>query len=238
MSNGAKNQKRVTVIIFFLLLFILAGLIFIVFNNLRNNSNSVSTDTVNAKATSTLGVVTTSSTNVVDKPTVDSNALFEPISGALSRITKKPFGIKVSPGHSPISPERFSGYHTGVDFETTAQEQNIDVPIYAICSGPLVLKKYATGYGGVAVQSCDINKLAVTVVYGHLRLNSINIKSGQQLQSGEQIGVLGRGYSTETAGERKHLHLGIHLGSAIDLLGYVQSTKELTGWLDFTQVFK
>ncbi|NTU99252.1 hypothetical protein HGA64_04600 [Candidatus Falkowbacteria bacterium] len=43
-----------------------------------------------------------------------------PISDALSRVTKKPFGIKVSPKNSSVSPERFTGYHTGVDFETTS----------------------------------------------------------------------------------------------------------------------
>ena len=39
----------------------------------------------------------------------------EPIGQTEERITKKPFGIKISPENSPISPERFSGYHTGID---------------------------------------------------------------------------------------------------------------------------
>lgn len=33
---------------------------------------------------------------------------------------------------------------------------------------------------------------------------------------------LGNGYSSDTDGERKHLHLGIHLGEVVDIRGYVQ----------------
>jgi murein DD-endopeptidase MepM/ murein hydrolase activator NlpD len=156
----------------------------------------------------------------------------EPIAGSLARVTKKPFGIKISPSDSPVSPEKFSGYHTGVDFETTEAEQNIVVPIYTICSGKLLIKKQATGYGGVVVQACEINKQAVTVVYGHLDLNSVSAKINQELTRGEQIGILGQGYSSETDGERKHLHLSIHLGSEVVLLGYVQKQIQLSAWLD------
>ncbi|MDD5290486.1 MAG: M23 family metallopeptidase, partial [Patescibacteria group bacterium] len=129
-------------------------------------------------------------------------------------------------------PEKFSGYHTGVDLETTPAEQNIDVPIFAVCSGQLLLKEWASGYGGVAVQKCEINNQTVTVIYGHLKLASIQTKINQELAAGEQIGVLGQGYSTETDGERKHLHLGIHLGATINILGYVQKESELSQWLD------
>src|SRR3989344_2738795 len=107
--------------------------------------------------------------------------VFEPIDRVLKRVTKKPFGIKISPKDSPVSPERFSGYHTGVDFETFSDEQKKDIPIFAVCPGKLVLKKYASGYGGVAAQSCQIENQDVTVVYGHLRLSSISRKFGQAL---------------------------------------------------------
>jgi murein DD-endopeptidase MepM/ murein hydrolase activator NlpD len=138
----------------------------------------------------------------------------------------------VSPGNSPVSPERFQGYHTGVDFETTAAEQSSDVAISAICAGPLLLKKWATGYGGVAVQSCRLDAQDVTVIYGHLRLSSIGVTVGQKLEPGQALGVLGKGYSVETDGERKHLHLGIHKGTAINILGYVQKQADLGQWLD------
>jgi murein DD-endopeptidase MepM/ murein hydrolase activator NlpD len=164
--------------------------------------------------------------------------LHDPISGGLGRVTKKAFGLYVSPGHSPITPEKFTGYHTGIDFETTPQEQNIDVPIFAACAGKLLLKKYASGYGGVAVQACKLDNADVTIIYGHLRLSGIIPSVGDVLSPGQQIAVLGTGYSSETDGERKHLHFSIHKGTAINILGYVQKPADLSGWLDPEQYLK
>ena len=139
--------------------------------------------------------------------------LVAPIADANGRITKKPFGIYITPQTSPVQPERFTGYHTGVDFETLPSEQNIDVPIYAVCAGKLLAKEWASGYGGLAVQACQLAGQNVTIIYGHLQLASITATVGQQLAAGQQLGILGKGYSTETDGERKHLHLGIHRDS-------------------------
>jgi murein DD-endopeptidase MepM/ murein hydrolase activator NlpD len=134
-----------------------------------------------------------------------------------------------------VQPEKFSGFHTGVDFETFDNEQNVDVDIFAACDGKLLIKKYATGYGGVAVQSCKIDNTDITVIYGHLRLLSISSNIGSPLKAGDKIAVLGTGYSSETNGERKHLHFGIHEGTAINILGYVQRQTDLSGWLDATK---
>jgi murein DD-endopeptidase MepM/ murein hydrolase activator NlpD len=165
-------------------------------------------------------------------PMATLTPLTEPISDGLSRVTKKGFGIYVTPQNSPVQPEHFTGFHTGIDFETTPAEANIDVPIYAACAGKLLVKEYASGYGGVAVQSCTLDGNAVTLIYGHLRLSSITPKVGDTLTPGEQIAVLGTGYSSETDGERKHLHFGIHKGAAVNILGYVQNKADLSGWLD------
>ena len=164
----------------------------------------------------------------------DSPAWVAPISNASTRITKKPFDIYVTPKNSPVSPERFTGYHTGVDFETTPAEQNADVPIYAVCAGKLVYKNWVKGYGGVAVESCTLNGQPVTVLYGHLNFGSIisSVKD-TPLAAGQKIAVLGKGYSTQTDGERKHLHLAIHKGTAIDQLGYVPQKSQLNAWVDF-----
>ena len=180
-------------------------------------------------------VLSTNNINITD---LDQSAKAEPISDALSRITKKPFGIKISSKDSPIQPERFSGYHTGVDFEVNETEQKIDVPIYAICRGSLVLKKVATGYGGVVAQSCQINGQDVVVVYGHLRLTSVTVKIGQEIERGKQIGFLGSGFSAETDGERKHLHLGIHKGTDVNILGYVQKLEYLNAWINPADLLK
>ncbi len=162
----------------------------------------------------------------------NSAQTFDPIANALSRITKKPFGIFITPKTSPVQPERFQGYHTGSDLETTSEEQNTDVSVMAFCEGKLLEKKIASGYGGVAVESCLLEGQNVTVVYGHLRLSSITAKVGNQLKSGDFLGKLGKGFSSETDGERKHLHLAIHKGSSINILGYVQSKAQLSEWLD------
>jgi len=52
------------------------------------------------------------------------------------------------------------------------------------------------------------------------------------MSPGQVLGLLGAGETSETDGQRKHLHLGIHLGSQIELRGYVESSAQLTNWLD------
>jgi hypothetical protein len=161
-----------------------------------------------------------------------------PLEGALARVTKKPFGLYVTPQNSPVQPERFRGYHVGTDFETTPEEKDAAVTVHAICDGPLALKKWATGYGGVAVQRCTIDHADVTVIYGHLKLASSTTAVGTVMHAGEAFAILGKGYSTETDGERKHLHLGIHKGKTISILGYVQSKASLSAWIDPMSVLK
>lgn len=156
-----------------------------------------------------------------------------PIDRADERMTLKPFGLFVSSKQSPVSPERFSGFHTGVDFEVFPEEQDKEVGIGTICNGPLLRRSVASGYGGYAVQSCMIDGQEVTVVYGHLRFDSIKKKPGEILEVGEVFAVLGKGYSKETDGERKHLHLGIVKGKSVNIAGYVANQKALEGWLDY-----
>jgi len=161
-----------------------------------------------------------------------------PIERALERVTKKPFGIYITPQNSPVQPERFSGYHTGVDFETFVDEQDKDVSVYAICTGVTLLKEWASGYGGLVVQSCQLANQDITVIYGHLNLASVGTAKNLLMSAGEKIGNLGKGFSQETDGERKHLHLGIHKGRSINILGYVQNSSELSNWMDINLYLK
>jgi murein DD-endopeptidase MepM/ murein hydrolase activator NlpD len=155
-----------------------------------------------------------------------------PINNALGRITKKPFGIFITPKTSPVQPERFSGYHTGVDLETNSSEQDIDVSVKALCDGKLLAARFASGYGGVVVQSCTLDGQEVTVIYGHLNLASVKSKIGEEILAGDFLANLGKGYSSQTDGERKHLHLAIHKGTVINILGYVQNKNQLVDWID------
>ena len=155
-----------------------------------------------------------------------------PLDRAEERVTKKPFGMFIDPQTSPVQPERFRGYHTGTDFETFPEESVTDVSIRAVCSGTLVAKRRASGYGGVIVERCELGGETVTVVYGHLALKSVTGQVGDQVASGAELGMLGAAGSTDTDGERKHLHLGIHRGEAIDIRGYVSQRTELSQWID------
>jgi hypothetical protein len=155
-----------------------------------------------------------------------------PLDRAKERVTKKPFGILINPRTSPVQPERFSGYHTGTDFEIFPEELEMDVSVRAVCNGKIRTKEYVNGYGGVVIQDCTLNNNLITVLYGHLKLASINFAIGDNLNVGDTIGILGKAYSQETNGERKHLHLSFHKGSVISVLGYVQNKKDLSNWID------
>ena len=174
-------------------------------------------------------ITATTSTSIISP---SKTVLAPPLTNAVARITKKTFGLFVDPTHSPISPERFRGYHTGDDLETTSDETKSDTPVSAACEGKLLVKKWASGYGGIAVESCILDETSVTVIYGHLRLSSIKPAIGSTLKQGETFALLGTGYSTETDGERKHLHFAIHRGTTINILGYVQDKTSLTQWMD------
>lgn len=160
-------------------------------------------------------------------------ALAEPISSAKSRILKKPFGIYITPQSSPVQPEKFTGYHTGTDFETTPEEVGVEVPVYAVCTGKVRSQEIVQGYGGVIIQDCTLDSQAVTVLYGHLNTRQAHVLSaGQELRAGEKIAVLAAANSDLSGGERKHLHLGVHKGTSVDLHGYVVDKNELASWLD------
>jgi murein DD-endopeptidase MepM/ murein hydrolase activator NlpD len=187
-------------------------------NNIQENSNTA------AVTQGANDVITQNETSRIFSP---------PISDAQNRITKKPFGIKVSPSNSPVQPERFAGYHTGADFETTPAEANQEILVHAICAGKIIQAGWVSGYGNVIVVSCNLDKHPITVVYGHLSFaGSVAVKNGATVSAGQSIAALGAGYSHDTDGERKHLHLGIHKGAGVELRGYVSSSAELSAWIN------
>lgn len=164
--------------------------------------------------------------------------MIPPFADWKSRATKKHYGTYVEPGNSPVTPERFHGYHTGTDFEILPGEDNIDVPVRAICTGKILRKETARGYGGMVVQACTYDNQPVVIVYGHVRLTSMSAKIGDTLTQGDKFVVLGTGYSAETDGERKHLHLSIHKGSFVITSGYVSTQAQLVNWYDPEVIFK
>lgn len=161
----------------------------------------------------------------------DLQSYTEPLPQAKSRVTKKPFGIFITPETSPVQPDKFDGYHTGVDFEIIGNESEQQVSVKAICSGPLKRKGTASGYGGYAVQQCQINDQIIQVIYGHIALASVNASMNDSLLSGQYIARLGEpGIETDDA--RKHLHLSVRRGTTINILGYVTAKEDLEDWID------
>jgi pimeloyl-ACP methyl ester carboxylesterase len=155
-----------------------------------------------------------------------ATSIYDPL-----RVTKKPFGIRIDPVTSPVQPERFSGYHTGADFEVLPGEEPETIAVSSLCEGLIAYSGSVNGYGGVVVQTCRMNNEDVTVLYGHLSPASLAPK-GTSLSLQEKIGVLGAAHSSETDGERAHLHLAIHRGSAVELRGYAAQESSLSEWID------
>src|SRR3989338_1772231 len=168
----------------------------------------------------------------------DSKSFVSAIDRWNERTLKKLFGTFITPENSPVQPEKFSGYHTGLDFEIFDDEKETDVSVRAVCGGPIMEKRQATGYGGVVVQSCLFDSDAITVVYGHLNLETVSGQKGDYRAPGDLIGLLGAEFTPETGGERKHLHLGIHKGNTVDIRGYVENEEALGGWMNFSTVVK
>jgi hypothetical protein len=228
-------------IIITLISIIIAGVVLVLARNyLQKNNlpvpvNSVPENTPaieNNRSSPVAAPAPISSDNKNIAPAQNSNSFQPPLDRAAERVTKKPFGIYITPKTSPIQPERFQGYHTGTDFEIFPEELNADVAVHAIYSGKIAVKRTASGYGGVLVQNCELDNQPITVIYGHLKLASVGNIAGDTLNAGDEIGTLGKAYSSETDGERKHLHLGIHKGSSISILGYVSAKLNLSGWID------
>ncbi len=155
-----------------------------------------------------------------------------PLEDFFSRVTKKPFGIFITPSTSPVQPEVFHGYHTGADAETMPEEQTIDIPVRAIADGTVTRVAVIRGYGGVVMIRHTVGDETVTALYGHLRLSSVTLKQGDAVHVGDTIAVLGTGFTTETANERKHLHFGLRDGVSTETRGYVSRQSDLAAWLD------
>lgn len=155
--------------------------------------------------------------------------LLEPTAEFKARITKKPYGTYITPANSPVQPEKFTGYHTGVDVEYT--DVTAEVPVLAIADGTVVASRTASGYGGVVAIQHTINGQSLIGVYGHVDPKSM-VANGTRVTAGQQVAVLGGDKSSETDGERKHLHFSVVTGTALTIKGYVQTQAELAQWID------
>ena len=170
---------------------------------------------------------------VIEETQKESEVIY-PIEDFNNRITKKPFGIYITPNTSPVQPEKFTGYHTGVDVEY--DDVKAEVPVFSIADGEVLYFGRVGGYGGVIVIQHQINDQQYVAIYGHLDQQSII--DVLDVKKGERIAILGKGYTAQTDGERKHLHFALYKGSTINFKGYVQAEEELSGWVDPELILK
>jgi murein DD-endopeptidase MepM/ murein hydrolase activator NlpD len=156
--------------------------------------------------------------------------LSKPIAEFKQRANKKLFGTYITPQNSPIKPEKFTGFHTGIDIEY--DDISTDIPVYSIADGQVIHSGYVNGYGGfIAIQYQQY-----IGIYGHLKPSNL-VTNKSVVKKGDIIGILGQAYSTETDGERKHLHFAILKGPKLDFRGYVQNQSELSLWIDPLDLF-
>ena len=176
------------------------------------------------------------STSTATAPTKSSELLPWPLDKPDQRQTPLKFGLYVTPdpATNPISrPERFNGYHTGLDIEILPEEKETAVPIKTVCEGKILYTGIIEGYGGVIIQECIINNQPVSVLYGHLNTKSFSVSAGNDLIPAQTtVAELGKDHTEETGNTRKHLHLGIHKGNHVEFLGYVNDPQDLGEFID------
>ncbi|MFA6296878.1 MAG: M23 family metallopeptidase [Patescibacteria group bacterium] len=224
----SKLFKIILIILSILIAAVLTSLAiyFVFFNNKNEISNQTFQQNLN---------IINPDTNTNSEP---QSQFTYPIQNFKTNQTKKTFDQFITAENSPIQPERFSGYHAGADIEINPDQIDQDVPIYAIEDAQVVYLGYVSGYGGVIILQGNVNNQPVTFLYGHIKLSSVNLSVGDQVSNGQQIGILGDQYSTETDRERKHLHFAIHKGSNIELRGYVNNEAELQNWYNPNDIIK
>lgn len=134
-------------------------------------------------------------------------------------------------GKEKIFPTKYFGYHAAKDLETLPGEENAAVEVYAIGDGKILFLGSVTGYGGVILESLDNTNN--TALYGHVKIASAEVKQGEQVKAGQKMVALGDAFSSETGGERKHLHFGIYKGQDIYYRGYEPTLAQLKSrWED------
>ena len=160
---------------------------------------------------------------------------YYPIQGFESRNQYKTFDQYWSKsdykGKEALFPTQYTGYHVADDLEINKGEENQNVPVYAVSDGKITFAGPVGGYGGVIL--LNIANDSHTALYGHIKLSSLKVKAGDSVKAGQELAYLGNAFSSETGGERKHLHFGIYNGKDIYYHGYEASVATVRSkWID------
>jgi len=134
-------------------------------------------------------------------------------------------------GRESLFPTQYTGYHMADDLEINPGEENQNVPVYAVTDAKVSFVGPVTGYGGVIL--LNIANDSHTALYGHVKVKNLSFKAGDSVKAGQLLAYLGNGFSSETGGERKHLHFGIYNGKDPYFHGYESNeTTVQSKWID------
>lgn len=174
-------------------------------------------------------VPTNVDTPIVTPPPTQTASIVLPINQYGQRKTLKVFGEYIQ--------DRFTGYHVADDIEFT--DTDTAVPVKAIADGQVEVVQFVSGYGGFIRIKHTIDGQTIHSIYGHISLSSAAVKVGDQVDAGQFLANLGKGFSPETDGERKHLHFGLYAGNDERINGYEATPAAVSRWINpqdfFTQ---
>lgn len=121
---------------------------------------------------------------------------------------------------SPFGP-RAGGFHYGVDLAAP-----LNTPIYAVADGTIVKAGAASGFGDWIVEDSTINGAKVSFVYGHEYPSGLLAQEGQQVKTGDMIGLVGE--NGEATGPHVHFEVwpGGRLtgGKAVDPMSWLNGS--------------
>lgn len=164
---------------------------------------------------------------ILDQDNTPTSDYVYPMENYVTLRTKKVFGQFIAPN----SGDRFSGYHTGDDIEVV--DVTAEVPFYALADATVLRKETVGGYGGVLIVEFVDNGTTYQALYGHVDLASISAAVGDVVVRGTRLGVLGDDLSSETDGERKHLHFALYPSTGTVLYaGYTSNDADLQQWVN------
>jgi hypothetical protein len=142
--------------------------------------------------------------------------------------------------HGEFFSDRFNGYHVGDDLEVLQDNKKAE-KVYAISDGRVNFVDWVDGYGGVVTinhplclggPGYESECIPFSSLYGHLDIESITVAKNDNVMAGDVIGILGEGETSETDGERKHLHFAIAEEHDIPLSGYITDYNRLVNWIN------
>lgn len=115
------------------------------------------------------------------------------------------------------------GYHWGIDIMSPE-----GTPVFAADDGivleTVVISDISDDYSGTTYGNCIVlqnqyNENIVYTLYGHLANLEDRFCNGQAIKKGEQLGIMGKGFTVENGGWPPHLHFQVGL-SFMGLLAY------------------